>query len=182
MQSVSSRIWTRITVFISYGDNDYTTSTSQSSLQWYVSRNYRLYYASVPRNNQEKEKKKKIIWSQGHHHHHHVPPPAQISLTLSRHRSLSSIAPGRSSSVHPVSPLSCCILVLGGLTVFAHPCGGVHRSMSLMSLSPLLQQCPACLVGLTLIIFVMRGRWPYSCCFVGCGLQDLFYIARIILV
>ena len=25
MQSVSSRIWTRIAVFISYGDNDYTT-------------------------------------------------------------------------------------------------------------------------------------------------------------
>ena len=28
MQSVSSRIWTRIAVFISYGDNDYTTGTS----------------------------------------------------------------------------------------------------------------------------------------------------------
>ena len=27
MQSVSSRIWTRIAVFISYGDNDYTTGT-----------------------------------------------------------------------------------------------------------------------------------------------------------
>ena len=25
MQSVSSRIWTRIAVFISYGDNDFTT-------------------------------------------------------------------------------------------------------------------------------------------------------------
>ena len=30
MQSVSSRIWTRIAVFISYGDNDYTTGTSNS--------------------------------------------------------------------------------------------------------------------------------------------------------
>ena len=30
MQSVSSRIWTRIAVFISYGDNDYTTGTSTS--------------------------------------------------------------------------------------------------------------------------------------------------------
>ena len=29
MQSVSSRIWTRIAVFISYGDNDYTTGTSK---------------------------------------------------------------------------------------------------------------------------------------------------------
>ena len=27
MQSVSSSIWTRIAVFISYGDNDYTTDT-----------------------------------------------------------------------------------------------------------------------------------------------------------
>ena len=29
MQSVSSRIWTRIAVFISYGDNDNTTGTSK---------------------------------------------------------------------------------------------------------------------------------------------------------
>ena len=28
MQSVSSRSWTRVAVFISYGDNDYTTGTS----------------------------------------------------------------------------------------------------------------------------------------------------------
>ena len=28
MQSVSSKIWTRTAVFISYGDNDYTTGTS----------------------------------------------------------------------------------------------------------------------------------------------------------
>ena len=27
MQSVSSRIWTRVAVFISYDDNDYTTGT-----------------------------------------------------------------------------------------------------------------------------------------------------------
>ena len=24
----------------------------------------------------------------------------------------------------------------------------------------------------------MGGRWPYSCCFVGCCLQDLFKIAH----
>ena len=29
MQSVSSRIWTRVAVSISYGDNDYTTGTSK---------------------------------------------------------------------------------------------------------------------------------------------------------
>ena len=28
MQSVSSRIWTRVAVSISYDDNDYTTGTS----------------------------------------------------------------------------------------------------------------------------------------------------------
>ena len=30
MQSVSSRFWTRVAVFISYDDNDYTTGTSQA--------------------------------------------------------------------------------------------------------------------------------------------------------
>ena len=29
MQSVSSRIWTRVTVSISYDDNDYITGTSE---------------------------------------------------------------------------------------------------------------------------------------------------------
>ena len=33
MQSVSSRIWTRVAVFISYDDNDYTTGTSYRSQQ-----------------------------------------------------------------------------------------------------------------------------------------------------
>ena len=32
MQSVSSRIWTRVAVFISYDDNNYTTGTSQTIL------------------------------------------------------------------------------------------------------------------------------------------------------
>ena len=53
---------------------------------------------------------------------------------------------------------------------------------SLMSLFLLLQQCPACLVRLTLIVFVMGGKWPYSCCLVGCCLYDLFNIACSILV
>ena len=55
---------------------------------------------------------------------------------------------------------------------------GVHRSTSLMSLSLLLQQCPACLVPLTWTVFVMGGKWPYSWCFVGCCLHDLFNIVR----
>ena len=38
-----------------------------------------------------------------HHHHHHVVLVARISLTLSRHFSLSFIASGRSSGQRPVS-------------------------------------------------------------------------------
>ena len=97
-------------------------------------------------------------------HHHHVVPLAQISLTLSRHFSLSFIASGRSSGLHPVSSYSCCMYVRGGRPAFAWPYAGVHRSTLLMSSSLLLQQCPACLVRLTWIVFVMGGRWPYNMC------------------
>ena len=117
-----------------------------------------------------------------HHHHHHVVPLARISLTLSRYFSLSFIASGRSSGLHPVSSHSCCMYIQAGRPAFARPYVGVHRSTSLMSSSLLFQQCPACLFRLTWIVFVMRGRWPYSWCFVGCCLQDLFNIARSILV
>ena len=41
--------------------------------------------------------------------HHHFTPSARISLTLSRHPSLSSITSGRSSGPHPVSAQSCCM-------------------------------------------------------------------------
>ena len=117
-----------------------------------------------------------------YHHHHHVVLLARISLTLSRHFSLSFIASGRSSGLHPVSSQSCCMYVRAGRPAFARPYAGVHRSTSLMSSSLLLQQCPACLVRLTCIVFVMGGRWPYSWCLVGCCRQDLFNIARNILV
>ena len=117
-----------------------------------------------------------------YNHHRHVVPLAWISLTLSRHFSLSCIASGRSSGSHPVSSHSCCMYVLVGRPAFARPYVGVHRSTSLMSSSLLLQQCPACLVRLTLIVFVMGGRWPYSWCLVGCCREVLFNIAPNILV
>ena len=117
-----------------------------------------------------------------HHHHHHVVPPAKISQTLSRHFSLSFIVSDRSPGLHPVSSPSCCTYVRAGLPAFARPYEGIHRSTSLMSSSLLLQQCPACLVRLAWIVFLMGGRWPYSWCFVGCCLLDLFNIARNILV
>ena len=127
----------------------------------------------------------KLSWSKKeyiHHHHHHVVPLAQISLTLSRHFSLLFIASGMSSGLHPISSHSCCMYVRAGHPAFAWPYAGVHRSTSLMSSSLLLQQCPACLVCLAWIVFVMEGRWPYSWCLVGCCCQDLFNIARNILV
>ena len=71
--------------------------------------------------------------SSNHHHHHHVMLLAQISLTLSRHFSLSFIASGRSSGLHPVSSHSCCKYVLAGRPAFARPYVGVHRSTSLRS-------------------------------------------------
>ena len=72
--------------------------------------------------------------------------------------------------------------VQAGRPAFAQPYVGVHTSTSLMSSSLLLHQCPACVVCLTWIVFVMGGRWPYSWCFVGCCHQDLFNIAHNILV
>ena len=104
------------------------------------------------------------------------------SPTLSRQLCRSSIAPGWSSRLHPVSALRCCIQVVAGRPAFARPRERVHKSMSLMISSLLLQQCPTCLVRLTWIVFMMGGRRPYNCCFVECCLYDLFNIDRRILV
>ena len=112
-------------------------------------------------------------------YHHRDVPRARISLTLSRHFSLSFIASGRSSGLHPIPSHSCCMYVRAGCPAFAKPYVGVHRSTSLMSPSLLLQQCPAYLVHLTWIVFVMGGRWLYSWCLVGHCRQDLFNIAAV---
>ena len=71
---------------------------------------------------------------------------------------------------------------LAGCPAFYSSMLGGSRSTSLMSSTLILHQCPACLVRLTWIVFVMDGKWPYSCCFVGCCLQNLFNITCIILV
>ena len=97
---------------------------------------------------------------------------ARIFLTISRHPSLSPIALCRYSGLYPVSAQSCCVYVRAGRLAFAHPCEGVHMSTLFMSSSILLQKCRACMVRLILIIFVMGGRCPYSCCFVVCCHQD----------
>ena len=123
-----------------------------------------------------------LIKFKKHFPHHHAMPLARISLTLSRHFSLSFIVSGRSSELHPVSSHHCWMYVRAGRPAFPGPYMEVHRNTSLMSSSLLLQQCPACLICLTWIVFMMGGRWPYSWCLVGCCRQDLFNIGRSILV
>ena len=59
-----------------------------------------------------------------HHHHHHVVPPARISLTLSRHFSISFITSGRSSGLHPISSHSCCMYIRADHPAFAWPYTG----------------------------------------------------------
>ena len=81
--------------------------------------------------------------------YNHVVPLAHISLTHSRHFSLSFIGSGRSSGLHPVSSHSCWMYVRAGRSAFARPYVGVHRSTSLMSSFLLLQQCPARLANTT---------------------------------
>ena len=73
---------------------------------------------------------------------------ARISLTLSRHLSLSFIASGRSSGQHPVSSHSCWMYDRAGRPAFARPCVGVHKSTSLMSSSLL-----------SLIIYFHAVKW-----------------------
>ena len=91
------------------------------------------------------------------YHHHRVVPLAFISLTLSRHFSLSFTASGRSSGLHSISSHSCWMYIQAGRPSFARPYVGVHKSTSLMSSSLLLQPCPACMVCLTSIVGVLWG-------------------------
>ena len=112
-------------------------------------------------------------------YYHHVMDSSRTFLTISPHSSLSSITPERFSRLYPEN---CCISVLAGRSAFVRPCEGVYRSMSRMSPSLLLQQCPTCVVHLTGVVFLMGGRWLYSCSFAGSCLQDLFNIIRSILV
>ena len=177
MQSVSSRIWIRVAVSIFHDD------TPRAPIYIYRERGcLNLHRTNDTANNSSNNDVFLFLFQIWYHHHHHIALVARISLTLSRHSTLSFIALGRSSGENPVSSHSCWMYVRAGRPAFARPCVGVHKSTSLMSSSLLLQQCPACLARLTWIVFVIGGRWPYSWCLVGCYRQDLFRIARSILV
>ena len=100
--------------------------------------------------------------------------------------SLSFIALGRSSGQHPVSSHSCWMYVRAGRPAFARPCVGVHKSTSLISSPLLLQQCPACLIRLTWIVFVIGRQVAVqlmSCGVLPPGLvQDCSQNSRVIAV
>ena len=59
-----------------------------------------------------------------HRFNHYTTRTPWISPTLSRHFSLSFIASGRSSGLHPVSSHSCCMYVRAGRPAFAWPYAG----------------------------------------------------------
>ena len=114
--------------------------------------------------------------------HHRTVLLEQNSLTFSRHSSLSSIAPSWSSRQYPMSVQSCYRWILVSRPTHAPPCEEVYWRTSFKSSFSLLQQCPSCLVNLIWMVLEMGGWWPYSSCFVGCWLQDLFNIAHSILM
>ena len=118
----------------------------------------------------------------GWYHHHHVVSLAQISLTLYYHLSLSSIASGGSSRLHPVSVQSCCRYVLIDCPTPTHSCEG--RPLENVSYEFVrTSRAVSCnLVRMIWMVLEMGGRWPYSCCLMGCCFQVLFNIARSILV
>ena len=96
-----------------------------------------------------------------------------LTLSLSRHPSLSSIA----LRLHPVYTHSRCMQVFAGQPTLARLCVGVHWEMSLMSSSLHFQQCPAYLVRLIWMVFKIGERWPHSnyfgvCCFLSVFVQD----------
>ena len=119
-----------------------------------------------------------------HNHHQHV-PLGRISLTLSRH--FSPIVHRLWLVFRATSRIltsSCCMYVcMYGRPAFARPYVGVHKSTITYELV-LASPAVSCMseVRLTWIVFVMGGRWPYSWCLGGCYRQDLFNIARSILV
>ena len=108
------------------------------------------------------------------HHHHLVVPSARISLTLSRHLTLSFIASDKSSGLHPVTSQSCCIQVPAGHPAFTRPCEGVHSSASLMSSFLLLQQCPACLVRANYLNYI-EYFLSYNCVYFFCIKLSIWY-------
>ena len=109
-------------------------------------------------------------------HHPHFAPLTRISLTLSCNLSLLFIAPRRS-----ISCIGTELLYIGSSWPSCF-CSFTCRGLQEYTGYEFVPTSTACLVRLTLIVFVMDGRSPYSCCFVGCCHQDLFNRTRSIRV
>ena len=103
-------------------------------------------------------------------------PTAQIAFNLSLH-----IGPGKFSRWYPVSAQNWWMYIFDGHPTLVCPCVIVHKRMSLMHLSLVLQLCPAYSVHLAWIVWEM---WPYIWVFFGggCNFQNLFKTAYSILV
>ena len=109
----------------------------------------------------------RLIYSH-HHHHHHVTLPARISLN--------PLLPPV-SIVHHSREVFEATTCLGTELLYIGSSWSSCLSSSMWRVpqeyvtnvfvltSPAL---PPCLVHLTLIVFMMGGRWPYNYCFVGC--------------
>ena len=83
---------------------------------------------------------------------------ARIFLTLSLHVSLSFIASGRSSGLHPVSLHNCCMNVRAGRPAFDWPYGGgglqEHITYDLVLASPAVSGMPG-----SSSLYSYRDRW-----------------------
>ena len=123
-----------------------------------------------------------FVYRNIHHHHHHV---TQISMDiidpLSPHlsivhcfrqvfRTTSCIGPELLYIGSSWSSCLCSAMWRGPQEYISYELVRTSTAMSCMSGSSIL------------MVFVMGGKWPYSCCFVGYCLHDLFNIARSILV
>ena len=110
------------------------------------------------------------------HHYHHVTLVARISLTLSRHSSLSFIALGRSSGQHPVSSHRCCSCWSSCFCTAICGCPSEYISYEFVSASPAV----SCMSGSS-NLNSFRDRRQVAVQLVCCH-QDFFKIARSILV
>ena len=108
---------------------------------------------------------------------HRFPWLSPPSLSLFLHSSLSSITSGRSSRLHPVSVQMMKILLAGQLL---HVRDKAFIGWRHFWVWPAV----SCISSSSYFGWFERygSRWPCMSCFVGCCFQDLFNIARTILV
>ena len=101
----------------------------------------------------------------------------RIFLKLSFH---SIIAPIKSSRWRPVSPHDLCMQVFTGRPILVCPWAEIYGWMSLINVSSLTCQCPACLACLSCMLYEMGGKWLYSSCFADFSVLETLKTPRII--